>query len=294
MYFASLAHVRSELDQQAASTGTPSEAINDAYVLDALRVVTGRFRDRLKPRDFLPQKMTIYVDALGYHIDDEQGLLGLATRLGNYPLLAVTSVVDGVGNTLVLNTDYRMYPRGITPAFHLHLLTGDSWSKYSETWVEAIAVTGTFGYHSDYANAWLDSGDTVENDPLTNSGTSLIVNAVIASGQARFSAGQLLQIGSEWLEVAATDQETNTLTVRRGARGTTAAEHVKNTPISIFQVEPALNRAAWRLAAFLYARRGAFDRSRFDGVATTEFPDDMPGEIENVLALFSDKSWSTP
>lgn len=298
MLYATLAQVRAEMDEQAASSGEPSEAINDAYVLDALRTVTGRFRARLRPRDFLPLKTTIYIDALGHHIDDQQGLLGLATAFGIYPLLAVTDVVDGEGVTLELNEDYRPYPRASTPAFHLQLLTGGSWSKYSQTWLEAISVTGTFGYHSDYANAWLLSGDTVQDAPLSSSATAIHVANVSGENaygiSPRFSAGNLIQIENEWIEVVATDTNGNTLTVVRGARGTTAASHAQNTPIRVFQVEPAVNRIAWRYAAFLYARRGAFNRSTFDGVTTTEFPDDMPGEIENVLALFSDKNWSTP
>lgn len=296
MYYATLAQVRAEIDMQAASSGEASEAINDAYVLEALRVTTERFQKRLKPRDFLPRKETRYFDALGHHIDDIEGVLILSNPDGTHPLLAVTGVVDGEDTALVLNTDYRMYPRNASPAFSLRLITnGESWSKFSDDWMEAIEVTGTWGYHSRYAEAWRDSGDTVENDPLSSSGTSVTVNAVVlGSGLARFSAGQLIQIENEWLEVTATDAETNTLTVRRGARGTTAAAHNQNTAIYIFQVEGAINRAAWRYAAFLYARRGAFDRSRFDGVAAVEFPDDMPGEIENILDEYSNKDWATP
>ncbi len=294
MYYASLAQVRAELDQQLASSGEPSEAINDAFVLEALRVATGRIQGRLAPRDFLPRKETKYFDALGHHIDDQLGMLELANAQGRHPLLAVTTVVNGSGTTLTLNTDYRPYPRSVTPVFYLHLLTGGSWSDFGDDWIEAIAVTGTWGYHSRYSEAWLSSGDTVQDNPLTNSATTLTVNAVQANNLARFSAGQLLQIESEWLEVSATDSNTNTLTVKRGVRGTTAAQHAQGTAISIFSVEDAINRAAWRLAAFLYVRRGAFDRARYDGVATLEFPDDMPGEIENILQLYSDKGWSTP
>lgn len=294
MYYASLAQARSELDMQLSSSGEPSEAINDAYLLEAIRVATKRIDAQLHPRQFLPYMGTKYFDALGHHIDDQLRMLELSNAQGRHPLLSATTVVDGVGNTLTLNTDYRMYPRGATPAFYLHLLNGGSWSDFGDEWVEAIAITGTWGYHSRYSEAWLSSGDTVQDNPLTNSATTLTVNAVQSNNLARFSAGQLLQIESEWLEVSATDSNTNTLTVKRGVRGTTAAQHAQGTAISIFSVEDAINRAAWRLAAFLYVRRGAFDRARYDGVATLEFPDDMPGEIENILALYSDKGWSTP
>jgi hypothetical protein len=264
--------------------------------LEAIRVVTARIRKRLQPRDFLPERKTIYIDALGHHIDDQYGMLDLFNEQGRHPLLSAIEVVDGAGNVLVLDTDYRLNPRGVTPIFKLRRLDGTSWSDYSDEWVEAIAVTGIFGYHSDYAHAWLSSGDTVQNSPLSSSATTITINdADGADGLnriPRFSPGQLLQIDSEWLELIAVDA--NTLTVTRGARGATAVAHNQNAPIRIFQVEGPINRAAVRWAAYLYARRGAFESVRVEGMATVEFPEDMPGEVRDILDLYAGKNWSTP
>jgi hypothetical protein len=300
MFYATLAQTRGELDAQRLGTGEPSGTINDRLVIEALRAVTGRISEKLAPKEFLPYKETRYFDAAGWHIDAESGMLQLKNAKGTHPLLAVTSVVDGNGTTLVLGTDYRLYPRDATPAFHLHMLasSGKSWQSYSTDWVEAIAVTGTFGYRTRYAQAWQLSGATVRDNPLTISATSILVedtDVVNPQGRLpRFSAGNLIQIESEWCEVVSVNDGTNTLTVTRGARGTTAASHVQGTPISVFDVEPAMNRAAYRWAAYLYKRIGAFDQTRYDGLATVEFPADMPGEVRDVLEMYEDKGWDTP
>lgn len=134
----------------------------------------------------------------------------------------------------------------------LRLNDGSAFS-YEDTPLAAVTVSGIWGYHPDWTNAFLTSGDTVQNSPLSNTATSLSVNDVTGGGlRPRFQAGQLLRIGAEYLRVLATNSGSNTLTVRRGVRGTSAAEHASGTAIDIYQVPADVTLLCVRWAAWLY------------------------------------------
>jgi hypothetical protein len=88
----------------------------------------------------------------------------------------------------------------------------------------------------------------------------------------RFSAGMLIKIGSEWLEVtAATNSTTDTLTVKRGARGSTAAVHARYAPITVFS--PARNITG-AIMAYCHWRYHQKDDRGAAGY-TNEVPDDI-------------------
>lgn len=112
----------------------------------------------------------------------------------------------------------------------------------------SVRVAGVWGYADDREAAWEDSQDTVENNPLSAASTAISVNdadgADLWGVTPRFSAGQLLRIGSEICELTAADAGTNALTVVRGCNGSTAAEHPQNTPISIWRPPEPVKQSA--------------------------------------------------
>ncbi len=279
--YATLRDLRAELEIAAGAV-----TVDDPYLLGALRFASARI-EAIAEQPFAPLVQTRYYDAaVGDHVDDGAGVLYL-----DYPLLEVTEVLDGEGNALVEGTDFRLYPRGETPHSGLLLLAGGSlsrWTAAGQDWQEAISVTGVWGYRRDYGAAWVDSLDTVQDNPLDDSATSITVSdadgADAWARAPRFSPGQLIRIESEYCEVEAVDTAANTLTVARAARGSAAAQHAQGAPIALFEPEPVIARAALRWAAYLYRRRGQFQRVQFDGVATTEFPSDVPAEVANILA----------
>jgi hypothetical protein len=263
------------------------------FLQAAIRFVSARI-ERETRYEFAPRYMTDWYDARGAHVVDYRLL-----ELTQMPFLSLTTVKDGLGNTLVAGTDYYPYPRGKTPITALRLIAGSgrSWTQYSTDWRDAIEVTGIAGYHADYAEAWFSSGDSVQDDPQISSTETLItvedVDEEDAYGQTpRFSPGNLIRLESEFCEVIATNPSTDTLTVRRGVNGSTAATHVKNTVIDVFQVEPNIQRAALRWVGYLLQRRGAYEQTSFDGVATVTFPKDAPGEVEAILAQYRKVRWS--
>lgn len=291
--YASLIQARREIKELDSTV----DADADARVLDALYFVSGRI-DKITVRTFAPYVATRYYDAEGDHLDAATGRL-----LVDEPLLAVTALsVSGQG--LVVGTDYVTEPRGETPITALRLLPSASvdWSSHDGDWQDSIVVTGIWGERSGYSRALVASGDTVQNvGGLSDSGVSLIVanlNGADARNRSpRFSPGQLLAVTSngatEYLEVQAatigTDETpTHTLTVRRGARGSTPATHANGTAIAIWTPEPDIERTAILWTAYLYKRRGDFAQVTFDGVTSTKWPADAPQEVVNILMQYEE------
>lgn len=291
MLYATLAQAKVELKATVTT--------DDAVIKQMLRFVTARINQVKAPIEYMPRREIRRFDALGNHIVDA----GFTLLLGDDPFLALVEVEDGEGTTLTAydrstdTGDYILAGR-TTPYYQISLAEngGKNWYAYTGSVQQAIAIDAYWGFRRRYNEAWLTSNDTVQNNPLTSSATSITVND--ADGQdsegltPRFSYGQLLKIESEFLEVVDVNTATNVLTVNRGVRGTTAAAHVQNTAISIFAPEPTVTRAALRWANYLYARRGSFEQTRYDGIATVTFPSDMPGEIKAILDELPESDWA--
>lgn len=195
---------------------------------------------RYAGRQFLPRVATI-----AHTVNREDTTHLLLTD----DLLALTSVTNGDGSTISLN-DIQ-----VLAGSRLALINGAAFN-YDVTPVNAIAVTGIWGWHDDWGEAWFSSGDTVQNNPLSSGATSLTVAAADgadSSGQTpRFQVGQLLRIEAEYVRVTGVDTGTNVLSVQRGTNGTTAAAHVQNTLIEVYQPPRDAEMLCLRVAAWLY------------------------------------------
>jgi len=211
-------------------------------------------------RWFYPRKMTRYFD----HPDDTSWLLL------DEDLLEVTTsgFTTENGSTVVAAADFFLMcgdSYNVMPYDRIVLdRDGDQTNlEYTGTRQRANAVTGIWGYHDDWANAWRNSTDTVENDPLTAAGTSITVNDADAAdgyGNApRFQEFQLLKIEDEYVYITAVNATDNTLTVVRGVNGTTAAAHVKDTVIYIYRAMPDIVQAMLELAKYLYLHKDTSD-----------------------------------
>lgn len=119
-----------------------------------------------------------------------------------HPLLAVTTLTDD-GDALQ-STDYLLYPRNRWyengPYTRIRVdpdaTTLNAWT-YEE---DVVVVTGRWGYYEESRT----TGATVQNDPLSSSGTSLV-----SSDGSVFFPGHVLLIGSEQLLVEATGAVTD-------------------------------------------------------------------------------------
>lgn len=239
--------------------------------------------DKYKSLTFAPRYETRYIDAWGSRV------YGYKLYL-DYPLLSLSSVTLADSTSLVVNTDVRLYPRQGSPGWWLQLLTSaHSWVNATDAVDHDIAITGYWGWHSDYANsAWYLSGDTCGEAVDATETTIDVTDVALAGGDGmtpRFSPGNLIRVESEYMAVIDTTAAAqDTIEVVRGIRGTTAATHVQTTPIYVYKPDPSIVRAAMLIAMFNYEQRGNWAQVTFDGIATREtatIPPDAARILDN-------------
>ncbi len=170
-------------------------------------------------------------------------------------LLSVTTVSysedDGDTYTALTSSDYYATVGGNYNSKQSYTqlivnINSDTISAWT-TGQRSIKIEGVWAYADDRDDAWENSQDTVEDNPLSDSATSVTVNDVDGADlwgiSPRMQVGQILQIENEMLELAAVDMEQNKITVIRGRNGSTAAQHVQNTVISIWRPPEPVKQA---------------------------------------------------
>lgn len=271
-------------------------AIDDVKLLGYIRQVSQRI-----DRTFLPKRRA---PVFAPYIETRTNFRLEGTRVNSWdgtfyfgePLLALTAVTVGT-QTPVVGTDVQLYAGEVAPYMTLQLIDRccNGWYRYVEcvgcSAIPFVTIAGTWGYNIDWSNAWLDTLQTITNvGGITSSQTSFTVTDVDAANAngitPAFSTGNLLQIETEWLEVTGTNTTTNTVTVKRGVNGSTAAAHAAGTAVYAFQVEECIKRATIRQAGLQYAKQGAYDGKNTGG-ASAEFTDDTLSEYNSLLTLFA-------
>lgn len=217
------------LTQLKRFLGISSSITTDDALLTRLLLESEQWAERTSQRAMRPiieARTFDYFDPNMLYFDDD--------------LLEVVSITNGDGVAVTL-TDLFYEPRRLYPKFGIGFELGAStvWT-YSTTPENAISITAAWGYHDDWPHAWINSMDEVEdaggiNASVTTVTVSNVDGSNIDNDSPRFSAGMLIKVESEWMEVtAATNSTIDSLTVKRGARGSTAATHAKDTPIYTF------------------------------------------------------------
>jgi hypothetical protein len=178
------------------------------------------------------------------------------------------------------------YPSLRVPIKMIRRTDGCSWYDNGTDDPLTIIVYGVWGYHRAYARAWRVV-DALAAAIISTSATTFTVADVDGADEygfaPRISAGNLIKIDSEIMEVIATTVATNTVTVRRGANGTTAATHLIAAPVSTWQTEDTIRRVTARQAGMLYARRGAYEQQTITDVGVITYPADLLAELRGVL-----------
>jgi hypothetical protein len=212
------------------------------------------------------------------------------------PLLALSAVTVGT-QALTVPTDVQVYQGETVPYLTLQLIDRccNSWYRYTQcagcAAIPFVSIAGTWGYNIDWNNAWLNTTQTITNAAGINSSvTSFTVSdadAANANGiTPAFSTGNLIQIDTEYMEVTATNTTTNTVTVKRGVNGSTAAAHALGAAVTAFQVEEQIKRAVVKQSGYEYAGMGAYPIKNTGG-AQVEFNSDVISEFETLLTLFA-------
>lgn len=273
-----------DVKKSAQITGTT----DDDVAMRNLRTVSRRV-DRLY-RSPLPY-FAPHINTKHFRIEPTRiNTLDYTYRLP-WPLLSLTAVTLA-DTALTVGTQVEAWPTVDSPFKLLRMMDGWTWYSYSTSDYEPalIKVTGIWGWHHDYSNAWLGV-TTLAAAIATTTITSITVTDIDgtdAYGRAPWlSPGSLLQIDSEWLEVTAVDTGTNVATVRRGVNGSTAATHDNASTVSVYQVEEDIRDVVTRQAAFKYARRGAYESITITDLGAIQFPTDLLHELKSTIAGYA-------
>ncbi len=228
------------LEQLRGHLGAPPNATEDARLLRALEAASTQI-ERLTGRRFLP-----YVAARQYDLPPSDALLL------DEDLLAIDALHNGDGSAIDL-ADVVLMPS--SPPHSVLRLRDGAYYLAAAGAVAAITVNGVWGWHERYTRAWVASGESLAA-PLDEAATALPVSAisgVAADGQSpRFQVGALLRLDDEFLRVLALDEAAQTLTLERGAQGSTAAAHSVGALLEVFRPDAEALSLSLRWAAWLY------------------------------------------
>jgi hypothetical protein len=285
--YATLAGLRTR--NQVAGTDTG----DDGRYLQKLRAAT-QIIDRYCAREFQPVSEARTFDWTS------------PARLDfrSFELLTLTSLIDGSGNTkqttaLIMQGGKFSDATKWGPWFGTELDMTKDFLMYQVTPIRALTVNGVWGWHADWPNAWLAaytnttlatplqiSGAITANAPTIslNSDPTLSLDAAYQS--PAISAGSLIQIDTEWMQVLYTASGSTTITLLRGVNGTTAASHSSGAPITVYQPPRDINEACLRIAQWILA----LDDAPFQVTVTTTpamgqttIPAKIPTDICTIL-----------
>ena len=212
-------------------------------------------------------------------------------------LLEVTTLTTKNGLTTISSSDYNLKTANgtynQTPYRQIKLSIDGTITafEFDGTPDAANQVLGFWGYHDDWASAWEDSGDAVQDDPLSASATTLTVTDVngddINGIPNRFKRQQVIKIEDEILWITNTNITDNTLTVRRGMNGTTAVSHILTTTINLFKPMEDVVEAMQALGSYLYRRKDSIGTSADRAIVSQQGPIILPGvlpeEVKRIL-----------
>ena len=197
-----------ELKNDLGLTATTHDAKLKRFIERA-----SKFFEQETRRWFIPRTMTKY-----YDFQDAYTLKLLAD------LLSVTTFTNGDDSTLVDGTDFYKYPLTGPPYSRLEIKRDDgSVFQWSGTMQRSLTVLGLWGYTEDFDN------------------TGAVLSGAIASTTATtfdVDDGTLIEVGWSLLvdseQMFVTDVSTNTVTVKRGNNGTTAATHADEATVYVY------------------------------------------------------------
>ena len=213
----------------------PADTADDRRLLHALNASAAHI-ERATGRRFVPRHAALAHTARGGEViltDD---------------LLEPVSVVDTVGSIPLAELEWLPDTAGAMPYSIVRARAG-------RAFVGAVTITGVWGWHDQWANAWRGANDALALALDATAATVRVtaVNGADAHGETpRFQVGQLVRVNGEYLRVLATDATANTLTVQRGAAGSTRAAHALGSPIAVYQPPADVEQIALRWAAWLY------------------------------------------
>ena len=260
---------------------TPVATIDATAILRRIDALVNLLEsdNRLKT-SFVAEIDTRYYDAELVENNGPINSNGILDITPGSPLLSLSSLSINNSNdadtfTEISSDNILLLPRGNVVKRQIKLLNSEQWPFGSSNREDAIKVIGEWAYHDNPDMRWLDSSDTLQTDV---NATVTSISVADADGTdywldtPRFSPGQLIKIDSEYMSVRTVDTGTNTLTVIRAQRGSTAVAHTATATIYIWNGIQAAQDFVTRAATLQYKRRGEFIDTKVEGVTEVHWP----------------------
>lgn len=209
-------------------------------------------------------------------------------------LLEVVTFTTNNGNTTVAADEYFL-ETGDNYNYPPYSQIRMDWSdgvvfSYTGTPQRANAVSGYWGYHTQWGGAWVSLG-TLAGGVLSTD-TSIELNEDLEGVDENgfspiFMPQQLLRINDEFLYSTKVDNEAQTVTVQRGVNGTTAAAHDADDIVKIFRYDPSIYEAIKVLAAYSYHRPSSVGQPSDRPVVTQSgvllLPSQLPDDVKSIV-----------
>lgn len=212
--------------------GMAGASVGDSYdtALTNLLIEASRFIDEKCLRVFYVFTGTRYFRGAGNKLFLPDDLLSITT---------LKTDEDGDGtfeNTLTEDTDFVLQPPNWFPKTWAEILSQGSYGGFAAGRVRGVQIIGSFGYgDGKSATPYVLSGSLLTAE-ISASTTSIPVDT-----GTQFGVGQTLLIDSEQMYVSAISS--NTLTCTRAVNGTTAAIHVDDSVVYIYQYPEPVEEA---------------------------------------------------
>lgn len=259
--------------------GIPTLFTDDDALLTRMIIDAEQWAEKTTQRSFRPiieTRLFDWQDSYALYFNDD--------------LVEAITVTNGDSSSTVIPlTEFVYLPRRAYPKYAVMVERGSAYIwQYDDTPEGALSIKAAWCCHDDWANAWVDSLDEVEdiggiNASVTTITVTNVDGANVNTETPRFSAGMLIKIESEWMEVtAATNAVTDTLTVKRASLGSTAATHAKDTKIYTFQAHRGVIGA---LMAYVHWRYNQKNNRADYG---SEIPADVTALLPATVATFYD------
>jgi len=257
---------------KAQKTIDTTDANDDAFIEGLLKSAS-RFIDAQTGFSFVPYVETRYFDVPRETSIDKR-LIGVGLDL-----LEVLTVVNGDGVTIP-STEYSLRPRNKSPHYGIRLVDNSTYYWATDGAGDShdvIAITGVWGYHNRYPQAWL-LGSTA-NEELDASETGYTV-----SSGTLFAVGDLVRFDNEIGYVSAV--ATNDLTITRGENYSTATTHLTSINVYNWKVQEDIKQACLQLTNSVYQKRygqNATGSATITAMGVVIRPEGMPSEVWNAI-----------
>ena len=289
--YATLAEFQGWLTQRGQTINTDA---NDDGVMQSILQRASRYADRITLRSFYPRYETQLFDvpqggSLAYgsqYSQPSMSYLGNVQRtlLLHDDLLELITLTNGDA-TVIPSTAYLMLPANDYPKYCVEIIqsaTSYYWKPdNNNNFEQVISVLGVFGYRSKYTQRGWSQADTLAaaiTDTTSLTFTTTSNNSVVQN--------QIVKIDTELFNVTSVATNTSVTVNLRGDNGSTAATHLINAPIYVWNPQDEIKDAVLQIAESVYSSRSgqvSSGKVTVTAAGVVIRPENVPAMAQDIL-----------